>query len=1422
MKQQVFNYKRIYHTLTSIIFLSLALLVPQAATGTEFTTPVALTGATVIPAPGEVLENATVIIDAGRIVKVGIGLSIPPEAEVLDMAGLWVYPGFIDAATHVGISEKVPDAATLARLLDKEQETRQGPRTSMQLANRNGVWPHLSVSDLYTPDKKKLEAYRKSGFTTALITPHPSIFGGQGALVQLSDAPMRQTILEDGLTQIIALSGVSESPSHYKYAYPSSRMGVTAQIRQTFLDAEWYLKQSDLAARNPKQAMRPPTDPVLETMGLLLDGEQALLIVANDADEIHHALDLAKELDQRLIILGGTEAWKVTDRLLDSGTAVIASLDWKKKPELAPKAKEESEDEAKEETEEEVEETPVESKETEIVPALALTRSWEKKWEDDFFEPLSLRREKIRLWEEQVNNVRVLLEAGVPVALSGAGTSPDKLLTKLRDALELELSPDQMLAVLTTNPADIFGMQEQVGTISPGALANLTVTTQPLEKKKAKVRYVFIDGERFDIDAGKAEDKKEKDKKNNKDEDKNEGDTDSDAENDDADVSDDVTVEEKKDDDAAEEEKKEDKEPEDIHPWLTESEADRKPPLLTDGNVMLRNATVLTVTNGTLENTDVLVKDGTIKKIGQDLKLPKNTMEIDLQGYWLMPGIVDPHGHLAGRTLNEGTQSVTPEVQMADVINHQDVRIQRALAGGATTMHLMHGSANTIGGQNVVIKLKYGKSPAEMTDSRGPRLVKFALGENVTWKNWDGPIKRFPSSRMGVESVFRQSFNDALEYQSTWDNFKKNGRNATQVPRHDLRLEALNDIIAGDIWVHSHGYRSDELLRLLAVAEDYGFRIACLQHVLEGYRILPEMLRHGVSGSTFADFWAYKVEAYQAIPHNATMMMRAGIVSSINSDSADVIRRLNTEAAKSMRFGGLSSNEALRLITINPAIQLGLDEYVGSIEVGKDADFAVYTRHPLDTFSRNVLTLIDGEVYFQHLDLDLEAPAQKSDSTWTPTAPRGLLDIAENNEGRYAVVGATVHPVSAESVENASVIIQDGKITKWGSGISIPKNTTVVDAAGLHIYPGLINAAGDMGMMEIASVKATRDASELAKFQPANRSLSAVHPYSEHIRISRAEGITTVATLPRGGVISGQGALIQLDGWTMPEMLREDALGMMISLPSLPNELNAEKKGEQLTKHEKSIQEIEAFIIKAQHYARVQALGEDVPLRNRHKDVQLEAMIPYVEGRKPVLFRANSYKGILEALRFAKTFDLQPIILGGRDAWKCSTQLAEADVPVIITTVFGMPTNDEQYDAVYGNAGRLEDAGVRFCIAGTYAEELKELPLYAGMAVAHGLSEEGALRSITLSAAEILGVADSIGSIDKGKIADIIITTGHPSQASTRTVGSFIGGRPVDLTSQHDRNYEKFMARPAPELDDAPVLRGPPPMRVDTEATLFD
>lgn len=1344
-------------------FLALVFLAPYAF-AVEFDTPIAIENITVTQRPGHTITDATILIDDGRIRAVGVAIHIPAEAERVDGSGLHAYAGFIDAASHMGMPEKGPDREDIERVTDVEQVQKEGPRTSMQHANRLGVWPHVGPIDIYAADEKKAEAYRKSGFTAALVTPYPDIISGYGDMIQLDGRPLRSATIATGLTQAIGFGNLSGGYGSAR-TYPGSAMGAVALLRQTYMDAQWYRERKAVFVGHPTQVERPVRDPALEAMERLLDRQQIWLFDADTADRIHHALDLSIELNQRIAIFGGKEAWRVKERLARERVPVIVSLDWDDKPKLAPK-----------------------KSKKEIV---ATTASWTPEWENAFFEPLAIREERVREWEEQVNNARELAEAGVLVAFTTKDAKASDLIKNARTAMENGLTAEQLLAGLTTNPALIFGLDDQLGSVESGRLANLVLTTKPLDDEKSQIRHVFVEGKRYSyaIDAPKKEEESDKD-----------------AVEDDAEDSDGDSEGEDTDEDAEEEEESE---PEDLHPWAGETEADRAKPFDTGGNVLLKNAAVLTVTQGAHDRADILVRNGKIIEIGQGLSADANTTVIDLSGYWVMPGIIDPHSHLAVRAINEWTQSITSEVRQADVVNHTQLGIHRALAGGVTTIHTMHGSANTMGGQNAVLKLKYNTSPRDMLVTTGPRLVKFALGENVTRAR---PIPRYPNSRMGVESVLRQGFNAALEYQEEWKEYGEAvaRREVALPPRRDLRLEALSDILAGEIWVHTHCYRADEMLRLLAVAEDYGFRIATLQHVLEGYRVAPEMYAHGVAGSTFSDWWSYKKEAFDAIPYNAAMMMREGIVTSLNSDSADVIRRMNLEAAKMMRFGGLTSDEALRLITINPAIQIGLDSRIGSIEAGKDGDFAVFTRHPLDTFSRCVMTIVEGEVFFKEAGLEIDGTTPGPGYSDTPTPPDTPLELPFGEKGTYVIANATVHPVSGPALEKASIVIRDGAISAVGTDLSVPSDATRIDAEGYHVYPGLINAATQLGLVEISGISQTVDARELALFQPDLRSLSAVNPHSEHIPVARSEGITTTHVLPSGGVVSGQSGIVQLAGWTMPEMMRELETGLLIDLPSLPARLESDDREKRITDHGNMVEDIEGFFRKARHYADV----ADLENTDFTRDIRLEAMIPYVRGERPVFFRAGNYKSILEALDFAKEFGVNAVIVGGDEAWKCADRLAEDDVPVIITGVFTLGYDPyERYDAYYGNAGRLAQAGVTFAIATDGAQFARQLASQAGYAVAYGLSEEQALRSITADAAAILEIDDQLGTIETGKTADLIITTGSPLQASTRTVGMFLKGVPAELTSLHEESHERFNNRPDPGLRPTGDLNGPPPMR---------
>ena len=395
---------------------------------------------------------------------------------------------------------------------------------------------------------------------------------------------------------------------------------------------------------------------------------------------------------------------------------------------------------------------------------------------------------------------------------------------------------------------------------------------------------------------------------------------------------------------------------------------------------VIQNATVMTVTKGTFHGS-VILRDGKIAEVGERVLVPEGARIIDGTGQYLIPGIIDCHSHIAAESINEGSTSVSSMVGIEDVINPDDIDIFRALAGGVTTANVLHGSANSIGGKCTVMKMRWGKPARELIFQGATPGIKFALGENPKRAGNSGnPFGggnanlRYPATRMGVEDVIREAFAQAKAYQASWADYRaKIARGERAVPpARDLKLEPLVEVLEGKRFVHAHCYRQDEILMLLRVADEFGFKIRTLQHVLEGYKVAKEIAEHGAGASTFSDWWAYKVEAYDATPYNAALMTRKGVLVSLNSDSAELMRHLNTEAAKSMKYGGLNETEALSLVTINPAKQLAIENRVGSIEVGKDADLVLYDKHPLSNFAKVEKVLIDGEVYFDRAR-DVEA-----------------------------------------------------------------------------------------------------------------------------------------------------------------------------------------------------------------------------------------------------------------------------------------------------------------------------------------------------------------------------------------------------------------------------------------------------------------
>ena len=1379
---------------------TIAVLVFVPLASGEFETPIAITDVTIVIEPGNTVENGTILIANGHIVTAGENVAIPSHAELIDGKGLIAYPGLIDGQTFLGIPKEQRESAVRERAEDVNPDRSQRPLPATRFANRRGIRPHFRAASLFTADQDAIKAHRSGGFAAALIAPRDGILSGTSAFVNLSGVPIRRCVLDAD----VAMHGSFRTGEEGDY--PGTLLGIFAQFRQVMLDAGRHTKVQEFAKRHPASADRPPVDETLDAIQPLLRRSQRLFFEANTENEIRRALDLAGEFNLDVGITGAKEAWKVIDRIKAENIPLIVSLKFDDEPEYGKKKKADSKKKP-ESSEEDKDADPKEKSPEE--ESKSEKKAGKKKDEKKIYEPLRARKERRRLWEEQVANTIRLHEAGVPFALRTRdlkGTS--KFWTNLRTVIDRGLPEDAALTALTSVPARMFGLGDRLGAIRPNRIANLTLMSKPLSDEKAKVKFVFVDGRKFEIDA---EDKKDGKGARGRKHGGEPGDTDE-------------PTEESTEDDSSETEPTEEEEKDTGPSFEVEIKADRIPATKTGGNVLITGATIIPVSAPTLQNASILILDGKIAKIGEVLNVPDGVTVIDGTGRFVIPGFVDSHSHLGIDGVNESALAISAEVRIADLINPQHVGIFRAVAGGTTTHHVMHGSANPIGGQNAIVKTKYGRSAAEMLIADAPRLIKFALGENVIQSNrqraWG---KRFPNTRMGVEAVIRAACEAGKAYRAEWDEYAARVRRGEDVlpPRRDLRLEALADVLAGDLTVHSHCYRSDEILRLFNVAEDYGFRIGTLHHVLEGYRIAPEIARHGAGASTFSNFWAYKLEAYGAIAHNAALMTDHGINVSIKSDSANTIRYLGLEAAKSIKWGGLNENQVLRLVTINPAMQLQIADRVGSLEVGKDGDLAIFNGHPLNTFAKCIMTIIEGEVYFEDDRPDPVEPADAVTGKASLLVLPGAVDrtIPETPHRVYAIVDATIHPISGPVIDKGTVVIVEDRIYEVGTDVTVPAGAGVINGQGLHVYPGLIDAGGNLGTTEIRSLRATRDSADIATFAPHLRARSAVHPHSVHIRIARTAGITTALTKPAGGRISGQSAIIHLDGWTADEMIIVDEYALHMTVPSLPDRprrfrgRTPDPKREEKAKkeHKKAVKKLDEFMAKAKHYAKVKELAADDPEIEVEVDLVLEAMIPYVLGKKPVVFSANGYKHMLETIEFIEKHKLDGILDGATQAWKLADVLAEKNIPVIFSSPLSYPRGEfEPWDSIYRCAGDLQRAGVKFCFASGSASGAYNLGMQAGMAVAHGLSQKDAEYALTLGAAEILGIADRVGSIEPGKLADLIVTTDTPLQAASQVTHMFIAGKPIELTSLHTESYEKFKNRPAPDLPPPPELVGPP------------
>ena len=866
------------------------------------------------------MDGATIVLRDGFIQAVGRDVTPPADARVWEMKGATIYAGFIDPYLRFDSTNPPVNSGKIE--LDSA-ETAGGinffgvpgvERDRAQSGPGYEVAQVLSqerVARGFAPDKKALEAARGLGFTAGNVVPEKGIVRGTSALDALSGVNPNDAIIKADTFQHLAF----DAEGGKEDVYPKSLMGVIAVVRQTFFDAQHCAQEQDYFHRHPQGRTRPEFNPSLEALAPAVAKKMPVVFEPGSALMVDRAALVARELGLDFYFLSCGQEWRRPDLAKAAGAPFIVPLDF---PEL-PKMPEE--------------------------------QDWEQ---------VSL--DQLRAWDWASENAAVLRRQGLEIALTTCGLSDKRTFRKnLRFALDRGLSEEDALAALTTIPARLCDVADRLGTVEAGKIANLTVVQgDSYFDAENKVREVWIDGRVYSVDAGATKSAEKNGPAN--------------AE---------ATAEpEPKDARSSDDKKKKELELRELRKKrFAHSLMEGRAPLAEPPAVLVEGATIWTCgPPGKLEDADLLIDQGKIQAVGKGLRsrfdISGSALVIDGRGKHVTPGIIDAHNHsIALGAVNEATLPSTAMVRIGDVVNSESVNIHKQLAGGLTTLNLLHGSANPIGGQNAILKLRDGASPEGMKFAGAPPGIKFALGENVKQSNWgDGKTNRFPQTRMGVRTFYANRFSAAQAYLKEWDDYSKAGQTSRLLPpRRNLELEAIGEILQGKRWIHCHSYRQDEILAFLRTMEGFGVKVGTLQHILEGYKVADEIAKHGAGASTFADWWAYKFEVYDAIPHNGSLMRERGVIVSFNSDSSDLSRRLYLEAAKAIKYGGTPEEEALKFVTLNPAKQLRIEPWVGSLEPGKDGDFVVWSKSPLDSTTVCLQTWIEGKKYF-----DREREAERS------------------------------------------------------------------------------------------------------------------------------------------------------------------------------------------------------------------------------------------------------------------------------------------------------------------------------------------------------------------------------------------------------------------------------------------------------------
>lgn len=947
------NQKFLIRIVTLLLIINCSLFIKTKAQEThpfngpkdQRTNYYAFTNANIVKDYKTVIENAMLIIKDGRVVSIDKRIKVPAGAIEIDLKGKYIYPSFIDLYADYG----VPKAK-------RSQSNSYTPQTTTKKKGayhwNEAMKPENKAFAMFTANAKTAKMWQSIGFGAVLTHQQDGIARGTSALVTLGNGKENEIILMDEVANHLAFrKGVS------RQNYPNSLMGIIALIQQTELDAQWYAQtknkneyNASLAAWNANKKFLQ----IFETFNRL---------------DVLRADKLGDEFGKQYIFKGSGDEYKRLDAIKKTGGKFIIPLNFTKTYDVS-----------------------------------------------DPYAAMNVSLSQMKSWEMDPSNPARLAEAKIEFALTASDLKSKKdFLKNLRKAVKYGLSQEDALKALTFTPANMIGAYNQIGSLEKGKWANFIITSGNIFEDKTIIHQNWIKGKKNQFKAldfknlngkydlyfqskthqlivsGKPEkpsmhilmDDSTKVKVNYKIQENNinlnfnldknktknvyrlngtignniwQGN----GQNPAGDWFKWISTKNKSDKNSSKKKKKNKKK---------KGENDTEIPKMSDVNypfmpygwtkkpeaktILIKNTTVWTnEADGILKNTDVLIKDGKIVQIGKVENVAVSET-IDGTNKHLTCGIVDEHSHIAiSRGVNEGSQVSSAEVSIGNVVNSEDINIYRQLAGGVTTSQLLHGSANPIGGQSAIIKLRWGSLPEEMKFDAAAPFIKFALGENVKQANWGINNTRYPQTRMGVEQIYYDYFIRAKQYGEQ--------KAAGKPYRKDLEMETLLEILESKRFITCHSYVQSEINMLMHVADSMGFTVNTFTHILEGYKVADKMKAHGVGGSTFSDWWAYKYEVIDAIPYNAALMHEQGVTVAINSDDAEMARRLNQEAAKAVKYGGMSEEEAWKTVTLNPAKLLHIDHRVGSIKVGKDADLVLWSDDPLSIYARAEKTFVDG------------------------------------------------------------------------------------------------------------------------------------------------------------------------------------------------------------------------------------------------------------------------------------------------------------------------------------------------------------------------------------------------------------------------------------------------------------------------------